>query len=102
MKKRLSKDEAVGILISDEYARWTLLGALALVEYLEELEEDCGEEIEFDRVAIRCDYHEYKSALDAVEGYRFDGEKTEAAALEWLQDRTTVIPFEGGVVVGAF
>ena len=30
-------------------------------EHLEQIEEDCGTEIEFDRVALRCEYSEHES-----------------------------------------
>ena len=39
-------------------------GTKALFDYLEELELDLGEEIEFDPIAICCEWSEYK-ALDA-------------------------------------
>jgi len=31
-----------------------------------------------------------------------DDEETEENALEWLQDQTTVLSFDGGVIVQAF
>jgi hypothetical protein len=46
-------------LLDDENASWTRLGALRLAEYLDDLSEDIGEPIEWDRVAIRCEYSEY-------------------------------------------
>lgn len=46
-------------LLNDEYASWTRLGAYALAEYLEEMSEGMNEPIEWDRVAIRCDFSEY-------------------------------------------
>lgn len=61
--------------------------------------------IEFDRVAIRCDFDEYSSATEAAENYDFkpepgdDEETTEAAALKYLQDNTQVIQFDGGVII---
>jgi len=39
-------------------------GLIALFEYLEDYEDDTGEEIEFDMVAICCDYTEYDSLKD--------------------------------------
>ena len=46
-------------LIDDENAGWTRLGAYALAEYLEEMSEGMNENIEWDRVAIRCEFSEY-------------------------------------------
>jgi hypothetical protein len=113
MKLTLTTSSAVELLKADQYARWSRAGARALVEHLEELEEDTGEEIEFDAVAIRCDYSEHESALQAALAQGFEpnpnlGEGTqseedkEADALAWLQDQTQVIKFEGGVIVTNF
>lgn len=107
MIQRLSTHEAADLLLEDENAAWTHNGAVALVEYLEECE---GEEtpIEFDRVAIRCDYSEHSSAAEAAAEYDFtpeageDEETTEAEALKYLRHNTHVIEFEGGVIIQNF
>jgi len=108
MIKTLSTGQAADLLCADAYAKWDRLAALALVEYLEELEGETGTPIEFDAVAIRCDYSEYESALEAATEFGFeadedeDEDEREGSALAWLQDQTQVIEFEGGVVVAAF
>lgn len=108
MKRTISTSEAAHMLLEDENANWSYSGAYALAEYLEECEEDCGVELEFDCVAIRCDWTEFSSALEAASEYDFepdeddDEEAKEAAALEWLRDRTSVIEFDGGVIVQLF
>jgi hypothetical protein len=110
MIKTLCTSEAAEELFRDENANWTRLGAYALVEYFEQLEEDCGTPIEFDRVAIRCDYSQYSSPQEAAEDHGWkpdshvadDGQECDADALQWLQDRTSVIEFEGGIIVAQF
>jgi hypothetical protein len=113
MKATLSTSQAADLLKADSNAKWSRSGARALVEYLEELESDTGTEIEFDAVAIRCDYSEYDSALQAAldQGYEPNPnlgeeeqseEDKEADALSWLQDQTQVIEFEGGVIIASF
>jgi len=92
-------------------------GKRALFDYLENLEEDTGEQIQFDMVAICCDYSEYKTAYEAMEQYRPDDmpvegepgddlieiqEKNEAKALEWLEENTSVIKFDGGIIIQQF
>ena len=85
-------------------------GKRALFDYLEEMEDDtgAGNGIELDVVAICCDFSEYSSALEAVKDYGFtplqycDDEETEENALEWLQDQTTALSFDGGVIIQAF
>ena len=76
-------------------------GLNALFEYLEEFEEDTGHEMELDVIAICCDYCEYETALEAATDCFFepDEDAQEAAALEWLQDHTSVITHEGGIII---
>ena len=108
MIQTLSTGQAADLLCADQYAKWTYAAARALVEYLEELEDETGTPIEFDATAIRCDYAEYQSALQAATEFGFEADEDEdederkESALAWLQDRTQVIEFEGGVVVAAF
>ena len=90
--------------------QFTRAGLIALFDYLEELESGCGEEIELDVIGLCCDYSEYPTALEAARecGYAVAPEdtdcedETEEAALAWLNDQTSVIEFNGGVIVGAF
>ena len=108
MKLTLTTSHAASLLKADNSARWTHSGARALVEHLEQLEEDCGTEIEFDAVAIRCDYSEFDTALEAAneQGFEPTGdwseEDTEAEALDWLRDQTEVIEFAGGIIIRNF
>ena len=101
MKTKMTTYECAKALTHDEYANWTRSGAFALVEYLEQMEEDCGTSIEFDPVALRCEFTEYESAIDAAAQYTSEF-TTEAAALEYLQDHTTVVEFDGGVIIQDF
>lgn len=106
MYKNLSTDEAIKFLKDDDNADWSWSGATALIEYLEDLEDSLDKPIQFDRVAIRCEYSQYESVLEAAEHYGFDdddeGDEIEAAALKYLEDRTTVIQFDGGVIIQEF
>ena len=83
----------------------------ALFDYLEELEEDCGQEMELDVVALCCDWAEYKTAVDAVKEMGspnnqpdkdMSEDEREEAALEYLRDNTQVVEFDGGVLVASF
>lgn len=92
-------------------------GKRALYDYLEEYEESTGTPVELDIVALCCKYSEYDSAWEAMKQYQpedmpVEGEegddlleiavKNEKAALEWLQDRTTVITFDKGIIIQHF
>ena len=104
----LNTDEATRLLKKDDNADWSWSGSLALIEYLEDLEEQTNQKIEFDQIAIRCDYCEYSSILEAAKDYDFippednDQEEIEAAALAYFENLTTVIKFEGGVIIQHF
>lgn len=79
---------------------------MALFDYLEELEASCGMEFQLDVVGLCCDFAEYDSALEAATAFGFQvgiDDKAEAP-LEWLQNRTSVIPIAGqsGVVIHNF
>lgn len=115
MKTTLSTNEAAEMLIADTCARWSRAGAFALVEYLEQLEESTGEEMEFDRVAIRCDFSEYASLEEWAEDYFADWrgdlslpegmaveEEEEDAIREYIQDHGELLEFNGGVIVSRF
>jgi len=69
-------------------------GLDALFDYFEELESDIGEEIELDVIGICCDFTEYDSLEQAAEEYDLMPDE--------LPDHTTVIEFDGGVIVQAF
>jgi hypothetical protein len=108
MKLTLSKYAVADLLIADNNANWSYAGAHALADYLEEMEEDTGEEIEFDVVAIRCDYSEYESLAKWADKYGFnidedeDEEAAEESIREYIQDRGQLVEFEGGIIVSSF
>ena len=91
-------------------------GKRALFDYLEEYEESTGESVELDPIALCCEYSEYASADEAAsnyfeyEGMTFDDEggeletadEVEKKALAFLNDRTQVIEFDGGVIIAQF
>ncbi len=76
----------------------------ALFDYLEQFEDDCGEEIELDIIGLCCDYSEYESAIDAATeyGFKFDGDPDNDEALDFLRENTSVIEFNSGIVIQSF
>ena len=120
MKETLTTNEIAHKLRQDENAGWSYDGALALAEYLEELESGSGQEMEFDRVAIRCDFSEHESLQEWAKdyfgtdrngkGWRYhldiseDDESDEAddKIREYIIGRGTLIEFDGGVFVSSF
>ena len=123
MKTTLLTYQAAEMLFNDENANWSRAGAFALCEYLEELEEDIGEEIDFCPVALRCDYSQYssleewasdqfRSHVDGVDELGLtigdDGKIEESpdeideAIRDYIRDRGTLLEFSDGVIVSSF
>ena len=77
-------DAFVKIGRENNFSYW---GRIALFEYFEQLEEDLGEQIEFDPIGICCEYTEYESLdkLNEVYGKEFED-------LDEVSDYTSVIP----------
>jgi hypothetical protein len=73
-------------------------GTKALFEYFEQYEQDTGEQMEFDPVAIRCDFDEYENLQEIKENYQ------DIETLEDLQNHTTVIeiPNSDRLIIQAF
>jgi hypothetical protein len=123
MKKTLTTYDIAHALKSDKNANWSWDGARALAEYLEELEQDLGEEMELDVVAIRCDFSEstslqawaadhFRSHVEAVVELGLDlddhgaivedSEAIDEAIRSFIQDHGHLIEFDGGVIVSSF
>lgn len=112
MKMTLSTSQAVNMLTQDTDANWSYQGAKALIEYLEEIDED----MELNVVAIRCDYSEYSSLQEWAEDYfsgdwkeqldmdaeTADDDEIDEAIREYIQDHGTLIEFDGGIIVSQF
>lgn len=71
--------EMIQMLLNDQFANWSYEGAEALVEYLEQLSNDTGENIEFNVVELRCYYSEYSSWDELKADYHDHSE-------EYIQD----------------
>ena len=61
-------------------------GKRALFDYLEQFEEDTGEEIELDIIALCCEYTEYEDLKEFQDDYGDD-----YTAMESIEGNTTVI-----------
>ena len=76
----------------------------ALAEYLEQYEEDTGEAIELDPIALRCEFSSYTYA-EAEDNWCIDTagaesvEELRAMILDYLQDNTTVIQVSENLLV---
>ena len=90
----------------DRYVQFGYDALVSLFDYMEQLEEDCGEEMELDVIALCCEWSEYETVQEAASAYgweapeRGDDESGDEMALDWLEGKTQVIALdEGGVVM---
>jgi len=79
--------------------QFTRQGLKALFDYLEELGDDCGEEIELDVIALCCEFVEY----DSLEDFHNEYDKNDYPTLEVLRDHTQVIEIDNeSFIIAAF
>jgi hypothetical protein len=120
MKETLTPQKVALRLLHDDNANWTPAGALAMAESLVEYEEGSGEEMEFDAVAIRCDFSEYESLQEWAKdyfgtdrdghGWRYhldisedaDEDEIDTTIRGYVTDRGQLIEFDGGIIVSSF
>ena len=99
----LGKSEFMDLLQHDDYANWSYDAAGALFDYYDELSDSLGEPVEFDRVAIRCDWSEHDSLADAYSDHESDALGDDDAMRAYFEDHTTLIELDNGhVLVEAF
>ena len=67
---------------------FTYKGKKALFDYLEEYEESTGESVNFDIIALCCEYTEYENLKELQANY------TDIESMEDLENNTTVIKID--------
>lgn len=112
MKKTLTHYEAANEIYEVYDHQFSYAAAHALAEYYEDLEEEMGEEIEIDPVAIACDWTECADREELLDVYGYvlnedwedeDQDAKTEAVLDYLRDNTTVIELNSGeYIVQAF
>ena len=85
MKKTITEFDFVNEFTAIRPNNFTREALYALFNWIEQLDEDTGEETEFDPIAICCDFTEYDSLTEVKEAY------DDIETIENLQDRTIVI-----------
>ena len=96
---------------------FTYEGKRALFDYLNSYEEDTGQKVELDIVALCCEYNEYDNLSDYLKDYStdieqedfkdegvLDVEEYDKAVLEEIRNKTTLIEKEGssGFIIQAY
>lgn len=110
MKQTINRSQFIDAFNAIRPDNFSYAGLCALFEYIEDQERDLGEEYELGVIALCCEFSEYESAIIAAEymggdfvwGDASDVEERENEALEYLQDRTQVLEFDGGIIIQDF
>lgn len=108
MKEQITKSQFIDKFKDIRPDNFTYDGLSSLYDYIEDLENDIGQEIELDVIALCCEYSEYKDVGEFLKDYQNTIVKTERedfeddeeeeyndAVLEELRDHTTVINIGG-------
>ena len=86
----VNENQFIDDLMGDDYASWTYDEAEALFDYYEDLSEGLGEDIELDRVAIRCEWERAHDIDEVIDVY------SEVNSLDDLHEHTVVIEMDEG------
>ena len=73
-------------------------GLGALFDWLDELSADTGTPYELDVIALCCEFTEYSDFSEIYDNYS----NTNIENIEDLRDYTTVIEFDGGIIIQDF
>lgn len=91
MKNTISKGQFIDGFTGGYSNKFTYEGKVALFEYLTELEDDMGEEFEYDPIGLCCEYAEYSELGEFQIDYGEEYEDMDA-----VNDATIVIPVGTG------
>ena len=107
MKQTVTKsDFCDAFRVMDRLENFTYKGREMLFVYFEQLEEDTGEEIELDVIAICCDFGQ-EDWRDITQNYDIDLSDCDAdddkfgTVVEYLEEHTTVVGIDGESIVYA-
>jgi hypothetical protein len=88
MKQNVHFEDFYNAFKSSRPNQFTYDGLKSLYDYLIQYEEDTGEELDLDVIALCCDYTEYKNFQELKSNY------LDIKTLKELTEKTSVIPVE--------
>jgi len=97
MKQNVSEYDFIDGFMKIRPDNFSRNGLQCLYTYLTELEDDIGEELEFDVIAICCDFSEYRDLKEINEAYG-----KEYADLEELCEWTQVVECNNSLIIQDF
>jgi len=88
-------DFACAFADCDRSEQFTYAGLRALFDYLEQYQDDIGEVVELDVVALCCEYSEYKG----IAGFHLDFSADEYPDIESIEENTIVIHVDAAAFI---
>jgi len=83
-----------------EYSSFTYEATEALYNYYEDMSDGLSEPIEFDPIAISCEWSEYDTIAEAYGQYRvYNDTVSKDEMLEYFNDNTQIIELDNGHVL---
>lgn len=82
----------------DRASQFSYEGLEALFEWLDELSADTETPYELDVIGLCCEFTEYSDLAEIQETYSL----TDIDSIEDLRDHTSVIEFDGGIIIQDF
>ena len=114
---RINESKFIDSFTGDYANNFTVAARRALFNYIEQYSEETTENVELDIIELCCEFSEYESAIEAASNYNmFEGmtydpetggelktlEEVEQEAINFLEENTTLITFDGGVLIRNF
>ena len=91
MKRTITEPEFIDGFKGSYANSFTYEGKRALYEYFTQLEEDTSFEIEFDPIAIHCEYTEYEDFTEFLGDYKDYAEEHNIKKIEDIAEHTQLI-----------
>ena len=98
MKRTINEHDFVDAFQCTDYQnQFSYEGKVALYEYLTELEDSSGFEMELDVIAICCEYTEYDDFEEFLEDYEDYAKEHNIKEIDDIAEHTQLIRYDGGL-----
>ena len=98
MKRTINEHDFVNAFQGTDYQDlFSYEGKVALYEYLTQLEEDTGFEMELDVIALCCEFREYDEFTTFLEDYEDYAKEHNIKEIDDIAEHTQLIRYDGGL-----
>ena len=97
MKRTITESEFIDGFTGSYADNFSYEGMKALYEYFTQLEEDTSFEIEYDPIAIGCEYIEYDDFTEFLEDYEDYAKEHNIKEIDDIAEHTQLIRYDGGL-----